>query len=193
MSDRGEVTRWSGPLRVLHLLLAAAVTAQLFIGSFMRSPHPGRPDSFGFMTHEVMGAAILVLIVLHWWWSVAHPDEGIRHLFPWTRAGMRRVLADLVDGVRQRRVPFGGPADRGLAGFVHGLGLLAVSAMVVIGGTFFVLRAGGASHATLEIVEDVHDVFAVVVWVYWGGHLGITILHELLHQPLWRHMFSAGG
>ncbi|HEX7326480.1 MAG TPA: cytochrome b/b6 domain-containing protein [Rhodanobacteraceae bacterium] len=192
MQDQSDVRGWSGPLSLLHLLLAVAVTAQLFIGSFMRSPHPGRPDSFGFMTHEVLGATILVLIVLHWTWSFTHPDEGIRHLFPWTRAGLRRVLADVARGLRQRRLPAGGPGDRGLAGFVHGLGLLAISAMVVIGGTFFVLRAAGASHATLELVEDVHDVFAMVVWVYWGGHLAITLLHQLLHQPLWRRMFSAG-
>jgi len=34
--------QWSRPLRVMHLLLAIAVSAQLFIGSFMRSPHTGR-------------------------------------------------------------------------------------------------------------------------------------------------------
>ena len=181
---------WSRPLRAIHLLLAIAVTAQLFVGSFMRSPHPGRPDTLGFMSHEVIGATILVLVALHWLWSLTHPAEGIGHLFPWTRTGMRHVISELWQGVRHRRLPPGGREDSGLAGFVHGLGLLAVSATVVIGGVFFVLRAGGASRTTLGIVEDVHDTFAVIVWIYWGGHLAATVAHALLRQPVWQRMLS---
>ncbi|MGH8112748.1 MAG: cytochrome b/b6 domain-containing protein [Rhodanobacteraceae bacterium] len=177
---------WSRPLRVIHLLLAIAVTAQLFIGSLMRSPHPGRPDSLGFISHEVIGGCILVLIVLHWAWSVMHPNEGILHLFPWNPAGMRRVAGQLRQAVLEQHLPSGGPADPGLAGFVHGLGLLAISAMVVIGGTFFVTRAASASPATLGLIKDIHDVGAVVVWIYWGGHLFAAIVHGLLGQPVMR-------
>lgn len=71
---------WSRPPRLIHLLLALAITIQLFLGSFMRSPHPGRPDSAGFEAHENLGATILFLIILHWTWSCTHPDEGLRHL-----------------------------------------------------------------------------------------------------------------
>lgn len=189
-----EAGQWSRPLRLIHLLLAAAVTAQLFIGSFMRSPHPGRADTFGFMSHEVIGAIILALIIVHWLWSFTHPDEGIRHLFPWTRRGLRNVVNQLWQGLRYQRLPPGGPGkEGGLAGFVHGLGLLAVTAMVIIGGTYFIVRLNGASHDTLETIEDVHDVFAVIVWIYWGGHLAATVLHSLLRQPIWRRMFSAGS
>lgn len=184
--------QWSRPLRLIHLLLAIAVTAQLFIGSFMRSPHPGRPDTLGFEVHEIVGATILVFIILHWIWSFTHPNEGLRHLFPWTRAGMRNVLKELWAGIRHQRLPSGGLGnnDGGLAGFIHGLGLLAITAMVITGGTFFLSRMAGASHDSLEIIEDIHDTFAVIAWIYWGGHLGSTVLHSLLHQPVWRRMFS---
>lgn len=185
--------QWSRPLKTIHFLLAAAVTAQLFIGSFMRSPHPNRPDSFGFMSHEVLGATILVLIVVHWSWSLTHPQEGLHHLFPWTKAGMKNVLLELWTSVRYLRLPPGGPGDHGLAGFVHGLGLLAITAMVVTGGTFFFARLGGASWHVLNILEnDVHDVFAVIAWTYWGGHLGATAIHSLLRQPIWQRVFSFG-
>lgn len=187
--------QWSRPLRTIHLLLAAAVTAQLFIGSFMRSPHPGRPDTFGFMSHEVIGAIILALIIVHWLWTFTHPNEGIRHLFPWTRQGLINVANQLWQAVRYQRLPPGGPEEQGgLAGFVHGLGLLAVTAMVITGGTFFIARAEGASHAVLEFLEnDVHDVFAVIVWIYWGGHLAATVFHSLLRQPVWKRMLSFGN
>lgn len=182
--------QWSRPLRTIHLLLAAAVTAQLFIGSFMRSPHPGRPDTFGFMSHEVIGAIILVLIIAHWLWTFSHPNEGLRHLFPWTRRDLSEVVNELWQSLRYQRLPKGGPNSAGLAGFVHGLGLLAVTAMVIIGATYFLVRLAGASHDTLETIEDVHDVFAVITWIYWGGHLAAAVFHSLLRQPVWPRMFG---
>lgn len=191
--DHVESSRqWSRPLRAIHLLLAIAVTAQLFIGSFMRDPHPGRPDSFGFMCHEVIGATILALIIVHWAWTLTHPDEGLRHLFPWNRAGLTRVAVEFWQSVRYQRLPPGGPDDRGLAGFVHGLGLLAVTVTVLLGGSFFVTRLAGGDILARVFIKNTHDVFAVIVWVYWGGHLAATVLHSLLRQPIWQRSFHLG-
>ncbi|HKV96089.1 MAG TPA: cytochrome b/b6 domain-containing protein [Gammaproteobacteria bacterium] len=190
-----STAQWSRPLRLIHLLLAVAVTAQLFIGSFMRSPHTGRPDTFGFMTHEVLGATILALIIMHWLWSFTHPNDGLRQLFPWTRAGMHNVVAELWTAVRYQRLPAGGPRNDtgGLAGFIHGLGLLAITAMVATGASYYLSRMAGASHDSLELIEDIHDTFAVIAWIYWGGHLAATVLHSVLRQPVWKRMFSPGS
>lgn len=187
-----SLQRWSRPLRLVHLLLALAVTIQLFLGSFMRSPHPGRLDSVGFLAHEILGATILVLVALHWVWSCTHPSEGLGHLFPWTRAGLRRVIADVQAVACNWRLPPSGPSARGggLAGFVHGLGLLAITAMAIIGGGFFLARLAGSSWISLHLIEDIHDTVAVIVWVYWGGHLAATVLHSVLHQPVWRDMLN---
>ncbi|MGB9429498.1 MAG: cytochrome b/b6 domain-containing protein [Gammaproteobacteria bacterium] len=196
MSDQGTATvHWSRPLRLIHLLLAIAVTAQLFIGSFMHSPHSGRPDTFGFETHEILGATILALIILHWLWSCTHPHEGLRHLFPWTRQGLCNVIREFWQAVRYLRLPSGGPGAKGggLVGFIHGLGLLAITAMAITGGVFYLSRMAGAGHDTLEIIEDVHDTFAVIAWIYWGGHLAVVVLHSLLRQPIWKRMFSLGN
>ena len=193
-NQENPVGQWSRPLRTIHLLLAIAVTAQLFIGSFMRSPHTGRPDTFGFVSHEVIGAIILVLIILHWAWSLSHPQEGLRHLFPWTSTGLRNTINELWQAIRYQRLPPGGPGkDGGLAGFVHGLGLLAITAMVITGGTYYLSRMMGAGHDTLELIEDVHDTLAVIAWIYWGGHLAAAVFHSLLRQPVWRRMFSLGN
>jgi cytochrome b561 len=190
-SQKNQPKQWSRPLRLLHLLLAIAVTAQLFIGSFMRSPHHGRADSVGFEVHEILGFTILVLVLLHWVWSYKHPNEGLRHLFPWTRSGLCSVYSELLQAVRQRRLPPGGPGtDGGLAGFVHGLGLLAVTAMVVTGSVFYFSRMSGVGRNTLEIIEDIHDSLAVITWVYWGGHLAMTLFHSLMHQHTFSHMFD---
>lgn len=182
--------QWSRPLRLLHLLLAIAVTAQLFVGSFMRSPHTGRPDTFGFESHEVLGFTILALILLHGLWSISHPNEGLRHLFPWSRVGLGRVGAEFSQAVRNRQLPPGGPGkDGGLAGFIHGLGLLAVTGMALTGMIFYLSRMAGAGRDGLEIIEDVHDTLAVITWIYWGGHLAVTLLHSLLRHPTFTRMF----
>jgi len=165
-----QARRWSRPLRLLHLLLAIGVTVQLSIGSFMHSPRQGRPDSFGFETHEILGLTLLALVVLHWLWSLTHPNEGLRHLFPWTRAGLRRVLTEFWQAVRYQQLPSGGPdVDSGLAGFTHGLGLLAVTGMALTGCAFYLSRMAGAGHVALEIIEDIHDTLAVITWIYWSG------------------------
>ncbi|MGH8398540.1 MAG: cytochrome b/b6 domain-containing protein [Gammaproteobacteria bacterium] len=193
-SRENQTGQWSRSLRLIHLLLAIGVTAQLFIGSFMHSPHPGHPDTLGFEIHEILGATILVLIILHWLWSLTHPNEGLRHLFPWTRAGMLNVGKELWQGIRYQRLPPGGPGkDGGLAGFIHGLGLLAITAMVITGATFYFSRMGGAGKSTLEIIEDIHDTFAVIAWIYWGGHLAAAVLHSLLGRPVLKRMFRLGN
>lgn len=185
------VGRWSTPLRLLHLLLAVAVTTQLFIGSFMRSPHTGRPDTFGFETHEILGFTILALILLHWLWSFTHPQEGLGHLFPWTRKGISRVLAQFWQAVRYQKLPSGGPdVDSGLAGFTHGLGLLAVTGMALTGCAFYLSRMAGAGRDALGIIEDVHDTLAVITWIYWSGHLAVTLLHSMFRHPTFMRMFS---
>jgi len=186
--------QWSRPLRLLHLLLAITVPAQLFIGSYMHSPHHGRPDTFGFEVHEILGFTILALIVLHWLWSCTHPHEGLRHLFPWNRIGLRRVLAQFWQAVRHRQLPPGGPgSESGLAGFVHGLGLLTITGMALTGAAFYLFRMGGAGHNPLEIIEDIHDTIAVIAWIYWGGHLAVTVLHSLSRHPTFMRIFSLRG
>jgi len=186
-----QARRWSRPLRLLHLLLAIGVTVQLSIGSFMHSPRQGRPDSFGFETHEILGLTLLALVVLHWLWSLTHPNEGLRHLFPWTRAGLRRVLTEFWQAVRYQQLPSGGPdVDSGLAGFTHGLGLLAVTGMALTGCAFYLSRMAGAGHVALEIIEDIHDTLAVITWIYWSGHLAVTVLHSLFRHPTFMRMFS---
>ncbi|MDE2346130.1 MAG: cytochrome b/b6 domain-containing protein [Gammaproteobacteria bacterium] len=186
--------QWSRPLRLLHFSLAVAVTIQLFVGSFMRSPHTGRPDTFGFETHEILGFTILVLVLLHWLWSATHPTEGLRHLFPWSGAGLRRVTGEFWQALRYRQLPPGGPGlDGGLAGFVHGLGLLSITAIALTGGTFYLVRMAGAGRNALEIIEDIHDTFAVIAWIYWSGHLAITVLHSLFGHPTFKGMFNLRG
>jgi cytochrome b561 len=48
----------------------------------------------------------------------------------------------------------------------------------------------GAGPDTLGIIEDVHDTFAVITWIYWGGHLAVTLFHVLMHHSTFSRMFD---
>lgn len=180
--------QWSRPLRLIHLLLAISVTAQLIIGATMRGPWPGRPESLGFEVHVVLGFSILALILLHWAWSIAHPEEGIGHLLPWTRAGLRSIVEEVRRSYHERQLPPGGPGG-GVAGLVHGLGLLAITGLAMTGGLFYLLHVGGAGRGEVKPVLLMHGTLAVIAWIYWGGHLIITVLHSLLRHPTFAQMF----
>ncbi|HEU0276455.1 MAG TPA: hypothetical protein VFQ95_01345 [Rhodanobacteraceae bacterium] len=149
----------------------------------MRDPRLGWLDSFGFTRHGVVGGCTLAFIVLRWIWPATHTDERIRHLSPRTRAGLPRVVAALRRAVSRQHLPVGSPADEGLVGVVHGPRVLAIGAIAVPGGTFFVRRAPRTSRTA---IKETHDIGAVVVWIFWGGRLLATIAHGLLLQSV-RH------
>lgn len=171
--DRG--TRW------LHGGLALTVSFQLFVSLVMEVPQPGlRPQPLGrlgFQGHEGAGVAVIVLVALHWIWSLSH-DRGrpIRHLFPWGRLGRGEIAADL-GNLRAGRLPPGGPAG-GLAGFVHGLGFLAVTGMAVLGGLMLLVMGKGAQSALFHRLADAHSLLANFVWLYWLGHVAMVVVHE---------------
>jgi cytochrome b561 len=178
-----SIARWPLPTRFLHLGLAAAVTAQLFVSLVMEPPADQKAGeamaAFAYEIHETVGLFALAVVLLHWLWSLAQTGEGNwRHLLPWGAQGRREVMADL-RGLAQQRLPEGGPRG-GLPGLVHGLGLLAVTAMALSGGLLFLyLPEHGEPHGWVEIVEEFHETIAALVWTYWGAHIAMGVLHQL--------------
>jgi cytochrome b561 len=104
----------------------------------------------------------------------------VRHLFPWGAAGRNQIGQELRE-LALLRLPPGSPENR-LAGLVHGLGFLAVTGMVLTGAVlFFGIPEGGADlTGATQGSEELHEVLATLVWVYWGGHIAMAVLHEFL-------------
>lgn len=179
MSD----TRWDRPTRLLHLGLAASVTVQLWISLIMEPPgHHGvrtALESGAFEVHEWVGLAALAIVLAHWGWSLSgHAAAGLGHLFPWGPTGRARIRMEFAQLLRLE-LPAGGP-DGGLAGLVHGLGLLTVTFMALSGGVLFILLPEtGPIPSSIHEIGDVHSFMATFVWVYWCGHLAMAVLHRL--------------
>lgn len=187
---------WDNVTRFLHLGLAVTVTLQLLNSLILEAPEPDEPPLSGFAavlfdTHEWLGMAALLIVVMHWAWSLwGRGGAGIRHLFP-VSAGDRAIMRQELRGLLALRLPPGGPQGR-LAGLIHGLGLLAVSVAAFSGGIlFFWMPENGALNAYTGAAEEVHELISTFVWIYWGGHAGMAFLHHwFTRDDTLRNMFK---
>ncbi len=184
---------WDRPTRFLHLGLALTVTIQLLVSLVMvptGSHHPSTPvGHVWFIVHEWVGLCALMIVLAHWTWSIASSGTAsLSHLFPFNREGRQRVnveLRELISG----RLSHGGPRG-GLAGLVHGLGLMAVSAIAITGGMLFLmLPAHGNPSAFTHNVGELHSLISELVWTYWFGHIGMALLHQFRGDRTLRRMF----
>lgn len=164
---------FSPALRRLHLSVAILVTVELVIGLVMS---PRRTPQL-FLAHQLIGLAIAALVLLHWLWLARSERQQFANLFPYRGAGLRMVLLELAQ-IPRGRMPASGPRP-GLAGLIHGLGLLALTAVAGFGTAIYVLiRVGAVRSNAGETLETLHTVFAWVLIVYWVGHVLLALVHE---------------
>lgn len=187
---------WDNKTKLLHLGLALVVTIELFNSLIMQEPKPGRPvTGIGgamFELHEWAGMAALLIVFAHWVWSIwGVGGSGLRHFLPYKTADRAKIWEEL-RGLLAFRLPAGGPEGH-LSGLVHGLGLLAVTAMVLTGAVLFfgMPEGGGKLTPFADFSEETHEVISTLVWVYWGGHVALAMLHGLLARDgTLRNMFK---
>lgn len=179
---------FSPQLRRLHFGVAALVTVQLVIGLVMSPRHT--PNLF--LSHQLLGLAIAALVLLHWLWLLGAGRDQLRNLFPYSGSGLRAVGAELL-ALRRGRLPESGPRP-GLAGLVHGLGLLALTAVAGLGTVLYVLiRTHDTRSGLAATVADLHSFFAWLVIVYWAGHVLLAAVHEARGERVIARMLRLGG
>lgn len=186
------LTRW------LHAGIALGVTIQLGLSLFMEAPDDkdkematGLPLKL-FEAHEKVGMILLVLLVLHWLWSLSgHVQGGIGQLFPWfSKARMANVASEAKD-VLKFNFPDPATGSNALAGAVHGLGLLVATGMAATGAVvFFNLSETGHMTDLGETFEDLHGLVAPIMWLYLIGHVAITAIHVKKGHTSVKEIFS---
>ena len=186
-----DADSWNNGTRLLHWGLAVMISFQLFSGLFVATPG----TLVYFYIHEWGGLATAVVIALNWLWSYANYDLAL--LFPWDGAGRADVVAEL-QGLRHGRLPRAGRV-RGLSSFVHGLGLLAVTGMAVTGTLIYLVIPGGLGafahsrhYMAFTDLVRLHKVIAALVWVYWTGHVGFAVLHQIRGGRVFEGIFGPG-
>lgn len=166
-----KLKHWDKPTSLLHLGLALTVTLQLLTSQLM---HHRVANAFLF--HEIFGLAAVCVVFLHWLWTTNN-KRNFQHLFPWNKAGLNAICADL-KSMTKGHLPTGG--DRvGLAGLVHGLGFLAVTGMALSGLYIFITIQLG-SHPMW--IRHLHSFIANFVWIYWFAHVALAIIHKFVDK-----------
>jgi cytochrome b561 len=186
-------TRW------LHAGIALGVCVQLCTSLFMHVPSPGQPfvepGYHFFLVHRWSGICVVTLVILHWLWGLSgHVAGGWAHLFPWfSGSQFREVISDVKDVPKwlHGQLPAQQEETIPLAGAIHGLGLLTVSAMAVSGATiFFGMGLHGSMSPLVAMLREGHMVMGNILWAYFFGHVGISALHQLRGDRLITKMFN---
>jgi len=192
-----NANRWNFSTRLLHLGLVLTVTAQLFISLVMEPPGEDEGATAlakqAYELHEAVGLTALAIVLLHWLTSwLQNQGEGLRHLLPWGASGRAEVMKD-IGILRQGNLPASGPRG-GLPGLVHGLGLLAVTGMVITGGVLFLTwPEQGDIPEWVDIIGEIHGTIGSLVWAYWGAHILLVVLHARAGHTEVRDIFRLSG
>ena len=187
-----RLTRW------LHAGIALGVTIQLGLSLFMEAPDDkdkvmatGLPLEL-FEVHEKVGMLLLALLILHWLWSLSgHVQGGIGQLFPWfSKKRMADVASETRDAINFN-LPDPATGNNALAGAVHGLGLLVITAMAASGTViFFNLSKTGHMTELGETFKDLHSLAAPLMWLYLTSHIAIAAAHVRKGHTSVKEIFS---
>lgn len=184
--------KWDTPTRLLHLGLAITVTLQLLVSLVMRAPGPREHSALevlGYQIHRYVGLAAFAVVLAHWIWSgTTHGRAAVRNLFPALPDKRMRVMHE-IRGIFAKRLP-DSETPGGVISLVHGLGLLAVSALALTGVVLFVWWPEvGRPDKLTHTLGDVHSALSNLVWAYWIAHVGMALVHHYLGHDTLRKMF----
>ncbi|MGH8127358.1 MAG: cytochrome b/b6 domain-containing protein [Gammaproteobacteria bacterium] len=188
MNEVRPAPGFSPAIRRLHFTVAVLVTTQLVIGLTMSPKHT--PELF--LSHQLIGLTIAALVLLHWLWLFTREREQLTHLVPLHAPALRAVGDDL-RGLLRGRPPAGG-ARPGLPALIHGLGLLALTAVAAFGiGIYVLIRIHDTHSGVGNIFDNLHVFFAWVVIVYWSGHVLLALVHEATGDHVIARMLKLNG
>lgn len=180
---------WDIKLRLLHWAIALTATFQQLSSMYMSNPG----TQFLFPYHRIVGAVAAIVLLLFWLYSYAIYD--LKMLFPWGSDARREVLRESF-ALFRGRLPRTGRGI-GLSGFVHGLGLLALSGCACTGMIMFAMIPPGHvgppsdpmafTRYTLQ-----HKFFGEMLWIYWCGHTVFALVHQLTGGHVLGSIFGLG-
>jgi len=164
--------------RLLHACFAVAIVCQLMSSKIMHHAAFARfldlTQGQGFLLHKTIGLFALGFVLLYWLWVLTLRRDKLHHLFAWlTRKGRAKVAADSLSILRGRLPE---DSEGGLAGLVHGLGLLLVTFVGLCGLILFFFLP--LHQAWVHDVKETHGDFASWIWWYVAGHTMMAIWHS---------------
>lgn len=165
-------------VRVLHLLILVLVLTQIIISNWMvgtkSTTIPSISGEYIFTwMHICIGFSLFFLSFSLI--CICLKERGIKHFYPYLWGDIIQIKSD-INQLIQLKLPDSAP--RGLAATVQGLGLGALSIVIISGITWFFLWIQGASLA-IE-ARSIHKSLTILIEIYIYGHGGLGIIHFII-------------
>lgn len=178
---------WDIKIRLLHWAIALTATFQQLSSLYMSDPG----TQYLFPYHRILGAVAALVLLFFWLYSYAIYD--LKVLFPWGGDGRRAVVREGL-GLLRGRLPASGRGI-GLSGFVHGLGLLALSGCAITGMIMFSMIPPGhvgppADGIAFTRYTLQHKFFGQMLWLYWCGHVAFALVHQVAGDRVFGAIFG---
>lgn len=164
--------------RMLHIIVATLILLQIISSNLTESEALRDVTLTGAVTwfHVISGFALMVLGVVMLVWMLK--QRGFRYYFAWSSLDFRGVVED-IKMLMTFRLPEAHAG--GIAAMIQGLGVLALLAVALCGGLWFVLdTAPGTSTALAEAVLHLHKFLTVFIKTYFWAHGAMGLLHIFL-------------
>lgn len=171
--------------RALHAALATGVVIELLLQATMHVP-PGLGQGVddwhreAFELHSHFGPTVTLLCLLHWLWiCLPWSRPGVAYLFPWLRSSQRPNLQREFRALLRCKLP-SQQALSPLVGMVHGLGLLAVTG-VVLGGSLSYLGYYTRVSVPNLLLHWCARELVVTSWLVWAFvvcHASMAVWHQ---------------
>jgi cytochrome b561 len=182
--------------RLLHLCLAAGISAQMFVSLVMITPKPGRDPNSWYSVHETLGIVLFAILAVYWLRAILKTIQGGEPmmLFPWLSPARLGALAQDIGAYLRDLARFrlsGDDGTRPLPAAIQGLGLMIG---LILGGTGTVLAFGIVPGVKLSPVlhdiKELHEAFGPLMWGYLAIHPTMAILHQLAGHKTLNRMFG---
>ncbi|MDX8411906.1 MAG: cytochrome b/b6 domain-containing protein [Mariprofundaceae bacterium] len=184
--------------KLLHWGIAVSIVLQMLTSLLMEEPEHdevrGVIEAGTFEVHEWVGLAAFALLLLRWLWGLSgHVTGGWQHLFPWISAvGRKELMEDIRREVPlwfKGKVPEPSEGDA-IAKSFHGFGITVGSIMAATGLImFFGMEEGKELPGILHDIEEVHEVFSNLMWLFLAGHFFMAVFHQIRGHDVLGKMF----
>ncbi|MFZ0485283.1 MAG: cytochrome b/b6 domain-containing protein [Desulfobacterales bacterium] len=166
-------------VRFLHITILCLVLSQIIVSNFMGFTDNGEiskkaVEYYGTWIHIATGLSLLPLTFVFVYIELKR--HGIKYFFPYFYGDFSQLKKDLTQ-LKQFELPE--PSAYGIAVIVQGLGLGALTLVILSGFTWFLSWIYMAPWA--ESIKEIHELLTGLIEAYVLGHGGMGMLHLFFH------------
>ena len=166
-------------VRFLHFTILCLVLSQIIVSNFMGFTGNGEVSKntieyYGTWIHISTGLSLLPIAFVFIYIELKR--HGIKYFFPYFYGNFYQLKED-VKQLKQFKLPE--PSAYGIAAIVQGLGLGALTLVIMSGLTWFLSWVYMAPWA--NNIKEFHELLTGLIEVYVVGHGGMGLQHLFFH------------